>query len=103
MRRLLFPLLLILVSAACAPLAPPAAPPPTPVSLKPANLLTPRPATPTPLTIPVTPVARKVATPTATPEPTIKGTRMTATEPLQGVLVDDRLHSPIIGEDFAYR
>ena len=55
MRRFLSLLLLTLVSAACAPLlAPPAPPTPTPASLKPANLLTPRPATPTPLTIPVT-------------------------------------------------
>ena len=101
---------------ACAPAA--AAPvAPTPVSLKPTNLLTPRPtlapATPTPIAdedleaaaIPVVPTEPplKNTPPTATPTPVLSGTPVSASEPLQGILLDDRLESSTIGESFAYR
>jgi enterochelin esterase-like enzyme len=99
--------------AACAPALPVAATP-TPVSLKPANLLTPRPTlalpTPTPsedlqiAVVPVEPTEQpRPVLPTATPTPVIPGTRVLASEPLQGLLLDDRLESPIIGSSFAYR
>jgi enterochelin esterase-like enzyme len=87
------------------------------VSLKPANLLTPRPTlpapTPTPVaededlqsaTLPVVPTQPPVVyVPTATAVPALPGTPVLASEPLQGLLLDDRLDSPIIGASFAYR
>ena len=138
-------LLLTCLVAACAPLslAPPA-PSPTPVSLKPANLRTPRPALPPATETPVksdtapgrfaassqestsaptmietrvlsadtqpgdqplgaTP-AEPAAQPTpAPPEAALGGTPVTASEPLVGFLLDDRLDSPTIGQSFAYR
>jgi enterochelin esterase-like enzyme len=72
------------------------------------QLLTPRPtpvpATATPVRV-VTPRAtqQKVATPSPTPSPTLRGTPVAASEPLQGFLIDDRLTSPIIGEELPYR
>jgi enterochelin esterase-like enzyme len=108
MRRLLLPALLALpLLAACVP-SPPVATP-TPVSLKPTNLLTPRPTLP-----PATPTAVATAAaqasgsnlpppPVATPTAVVEGTPVVASEPLQGFLRDDRLESPIIGESFAYR
>ncbi len=96
---------------ACAPAIPPAPTPEPTVSLKPANLLTPRPATPTPIVVneedfaaarlPVPPTEQPL--PTATPTPTLSGTPVVASEPLQGFLLDDSLDSPIIGESFKYR
>jgi enterochelin esterase-like enzyme len=74
------------------------------VSLKPVNLLTPRPTAPPPTPTPVPPRATQPQRPpTATPVPTVRGTPVAASEPLQGFLLDDRLYSPIIGETFAYR
>jgi enterochelin esterase-like enzyme len=106
------------LASACAPLLPEATPTPEPtVSLKPANLLTPRPTLP-PTATPVidkaeqveAAVAPVIATqkplpllPTATPTPAISGTPVRASEPLQGLLLDDHFDSPIIGENFAYR
>jgi enterochelin esterase-like enzyme len=108
MRRFL--VLLIALVAACAPPVPKAPPPPpTPVSLKPANLLTPRPTaplpTPTPRILPKLTPAPTLARPQPTPTPTlqIRGTPVAASEPLQGILLDDRLDSPIIGDTFTYR
>jgi enterochelin esterase-like enzyme len=82
----------------------------TPVSLKPANLLTPRPTLP-PAT--ATPEAQREAAavvlateePTIqpTPQPTLEGTPVAASEPLRGYLLDERLWSPIIGQTFPYR
>ena len=127
------PILLIWLVAACEPL-PFAAPVPTPTSLKPPNLLTPRPtlppaATPTPfvednalpqapselaapaqslatnddrvitLRGPIDPL--QVATPAS--EPFVTATQISVSEPLLGILLDDRLDSPIIGQSFAYR
>src|SRR5262249_11871558 len=72
----------------------------------PVELLTPRPATPTPAATPAmlgTPQTRTTARPTGTPIPAIRGTPVAASEPLAGILRDDRLTSPIIGEDFSYR
>src|SRR5438067_7780201 len=110
--RLLAPVLLLVWLAACGPV--PQAPA-APVSLKPANLLTPRPtlaASATPdvkpteelsdLSIAVVP-APPTLRPTATPAPKLIGTPVAVSEPLQGFLRDDRLTSPIIGESFAYR
>jgi enterochelin esterase-like enzyme len=126
------PILVWLVAACGLPFAAPA---PTPTSLKPPNLLTPRPtlppaATPTPvaedeaplqpqneLTAPVDALAagddRVVAVRgpieplpvvvTPVPEPFLTGTPVAASEPLLGILLDDRLDSPIIGQSFAYR
>ena len=106
MRRFVF-VLILLLGAACEPVAPPQ-PTPTPVSLKPANLLTPRPTLP-----PATPTPRAPLVPNATPQPTLparpsptpalRGTPIAASEPLQGVVLDDSLFSPIIGESFKYR
>src|SRR6266702_1500883 len=106
MRRSVLALLLVF-SAACGPIAPPS-PPPTPVSLKPANLLTPRPTPPAATATPrVTQVPNATPPPTspprATPSPAVRGTPIAASEPLQGVLLDDWLLSPIIGESFKYR
>ena len=103
-------LLVLLLSAACAPVAPPQ-PTPTPVSLKPANLRTPRPtvapptATATPRLAPVPNATPRPTSPPprATPTPVLLGTPIAASEPLQGMLVDDSLLSPIIGERFMYR
>jgi enterochelin esterase-like enzyme len=115
MRRVLTPLVVLLVVAACVP-APAPRPTPTPVSLKPANLLTPRPTVPPPTATPTvatqqaaisraTPASTAAPAATATPEPTpsLHGTPIAASEPLQGILLDDKLTSPIIGDTFAYR
>ncbi len=40
---------------------------------------------------------------TQTPVPSVRGTPVSASEPLQGLLLDDTLLSPIIGEGFPYR
>lgn len=111
MRRTSIAILLTVIAAACAP-ARALDVPPTPASLRPANLLTPRPAlppaaTPAPMTVdrPATTNVDRPATTTPRPSPTpsLRGTPIAASEPLQGFLVDDRLLSPIIGESFAYR
>lgn len=112
MRRLL-PLsasVLIALSTACGVIAPTATPPPapTPTSLKPAILQTPRPTlapTQTPLPAPtaIATLAIVPATATATPAPSVRGTPVAASEPLLGLLLDDRVLSPIIGESFPYR
>src|SRR5437879_5467373 len=86
-------LVLLLFVAACAP-TPLAEPTATPASLKPANLLTPRPTPPAPTTTPVitataAPIkpGRTVApTPLPTPTPRLGGTPILASEPLQGLL-----------------
>jgi enterochelin esterase-like enzyme len=107
MRRLLAitAFVLLALSTACGtPAAPPAEP--TPTSLKPAILLTPRPTlVPTEIPLPIsTAVATRVVAPaTATPVPSVRGTPIAASEPLQGLLLDDRVLSPIIGESFPYR
>jgi len=111
MRRLLPIALLVVValSTACGMGAPPppAPPPATPTSLKPAILRTPRPtlpATATPLPAPTARVvAQSTAAATPTLAPSVGGTPVSASEPLQGLLLDDRLLSPIIGEGFPYR
>ncbi len=50
-------------------------------------------------------VTEAVAAPAAQPSPAElnSGTPVTASEPLSGLLLDDRLWSPIIGQTFAYR
>src|SRR5258708_5473174 len=103
MRRFVLFLVLVSFAAGCGPLlsARPPTPTPTPVSLKPSNLLTPRPtleATATPA-----PRAAKPTPQLASTTPTIKGTPVAASEPLQGFFLDDRFYSPIIGESFVYR
>ena len=107
MRRLLLitGFAVLALSTACGFGAPPP-PPPTPTSLKPAILQTPRPtlpATETPLPVPTVVALRTLAPATATPAPSVRGTPASASEPLQGLLLDDRLLSPIIGESFPYR
>jgi enterochelin esterase-like enzyme len=102
---------LVLLVSACAPAAPP--PAPTPTKFVPVQLLTPRPtpvpaaATPTPAPVLLaTPAPRATAArvvPTATATPALRGTPVSAAEPLVGLLRDDKLTSPIIGEDFSYR
>lgn len=98
---------LLLLSSACAPMLPP--PPATPTKFIPVQLLTPRPTpapetpTPAPLILFWTPGPRATATPAATPTPQVRGTPVPAAEPLVGMLRDDTLTSPIIGEDFKYR
>jgi enterochelin esterase-like enzyme len=83
----------------------PAQPGPTPTPYKPANLLTPRPTQPPPTSTPA--AVAKPGTPRPTPTtvaaPSVRGTPVKASEPLQGLLLDDRLTSPIIGESFTYR
>jgi enterochelin esterase-like enzyme len=113
MRRLLPPIasVLLALSTACGALAPlqpppPTPPPATPTSLKPAILQTPRPtlpATATSVPIPTAVATRAVVPATATPPPSVRGTPVAASEPLQGLLLDDRVLSPIIGESFPYR
>ncbi|MBV9893333.1 MAG: hypothetical protein JO020_04105 [Chloroflexi bacterium] len=115
---LVWALCVVWLAAACAPVpvAEPTAEPT--VSLKPANLLTPRPtlppATATPIVVDdenyqaagirVLPTeAPKPLLPTATPTPALTGTPVLASEPLQGFLMDDIFDSPIIGEAFKYR
>jgi putative tributyrin esterase len=139
-QRLAWIPILIWLAAGCTSLplslvAP--APTSTPVSLKPANLLTPRPippgavaqATPAALddaTVPSEvaehPAVQPAPTPVTTndtllavrgpgePQPqslardrTLTGAPVAASEPLVGLLLDDRLTSPIIGASFAYR
>src|ERR1700716_3198428 len=107
MRRLL-PLagsVLLALSAACGIGAPPP-PPATPTSLKPAILQTPRPtlaATPTPQPVATAVAARTTPPAPPPPPPTVRGTPVTASEPLQGLLLDDRVLSPILGESLPYR
>jgi enterochelin esterase-like enzyme len=112
MRRLLAIGLLGLAALATAcgiGTPPPAAP--TPTSLKPAILQTPRPTLPpTATAVPVATAAAgarrtalATATATATPAPSVRGTPVSASEPLQGLLLDDRLLSPTIGASFPYR
>jgi enterochelin esterase-like enzyme len=104
MRRVVSTLVLLLLVAGCAP-AVPREPTGTPVSLKPANLLTPRPTLPPPTATPFTAPIPKTpgVAPAATPTPTLRGEPVVVSEPLQGFLLDDRLNSPIIGESFPYR
>ena len=132
-RRLAWIPILIWLAAGCTslPLGSPA-PTSTPASLKPANLLTPRPtppaaavATPAALdevvaagAVAEQPAVQSVAVPVTTndtlvavrgpdePRPTtlgresaLGGTPVAASEPLRGMLLDDRLTSPIIGEE----
>jgi enterochelin esterase-like enzyme len=118
MRRVIAVLAVFLATlmAGCAirgPLS--SAPAATPTPYKPANLLTPRPtavATPAPVGAePAAPTAGRTPGPTVVsavtstslPTPALRGTPATASEPLQGFLLDDRLTSPIIGESFPYR
>jgi enterochelin esterase-like enzyme len=109
MRRFLLLLFLVSLASACGTVLPTATPtpvPPTPASLKPANLQTPRPTQPTPTPVAAaTPGARatSVGPPTTTPITTLRGIHVTVSEPLQGFLLDDKLYSPIIGETFQYR
>ncbi len=104
MLRLVSILILALLASACGFVTSPP-PAPTPTLVKPANLLTPRPtvppATPTPRVV----AAPRIALPTLipTPAPSVRGMPVAASEPLQGLLLDDRLTSPIIGESFPYR
>jgi enterochelin esterase-like enzyme len=113
MRRVGSILMLVMLLAGCTSAVPPA---PTPTPYKPANLLTPRPtpppaATPTALAARATQTAAPAQTvqtttpvrPTPSPTPALAGTHVTVTEPLQGLLLDDTLFSPIIGEAYAYR
>src|SRR5947209_1967353 len=89
----------LLLLAGCTSVAPAA---PTPTAFKPANLLTPRPtAPPAPTSTPLPARATQTAAPaeaittpsdvkpTPSPTPTLAGTRITVTEPLQGTLLDD--------------
>jgi enterochelin esterase-like enzyme len=99
---------LLALIVACTPAAPP--PAPTPTLAKPAILLTPRPTVPPPTATTVVAPTRAVAAatastprPTAIPTPSVRGTPVKASEPLQGLLIDDRLKSPIIGQTFTYR
>jgi|SRR5579859_319921 len=110
MRRLLLPVASVVLAlcTACGIGTPPAPPPPaaTPTSLKPAILQTPRPTLPpteTPLPAATAVATRALVPATATPAPSVRGTPVEASEPLQGLLLDDRLLSPIIGESFPYR
>src|SRR5262245_55151565 len=113
MRPVLLPLVALgLIASACRTLTPP--PAPTPTLAKPAMLLTPRPpeppATPTPI-VAVAPGTRGTPPPgtpgptqvVATPTPTLRGKPVSVSEPLAGMLLDDRLFSPIIGASFTYR
>ncbi len=111
MHRLLLPILiLVTLASACGFGTSPAPPAPAPTLAKPANLLTPRPteppATPTPKVVAVPRTAVPgTAVPTLLPTaaPSVRGTPVEASEPLQGLLLDDRLTSPIIGGTFPYR
>jgi len=104
---------LTLLAAACAAPAPtqpaqPTQPPaPTPTKFIPVQLLTPRPtpapATPTPVHVATARPGPTRSVPTATPTPSLRGTPVAASEPLQGFLLDDHLSSPIIGQDMPYR
>ena len=105
--------------AACTPLPLGQLPAtPTPVSLKPANLLTPRPALPSPAPLEPTPTSGtqavtseptvglaviRLPTETPTPTPAVRGTPVRVSEPLLGTLLDDTFFSPIIGDSFIYR
>lgn len=107
----------------------------TPASLKPANLLTPRPTLPAPTATPqvfhdqnVEPAPpdaeagqsapAQAVSPASESQPTqaggesaqaptavsaVTGTPVTASEALSGLLLDDQLWSPIIGQTFTYR
>jgi enterochelin esterase-like enzyme len=109
-RLLTLCLVCVIAASACMPAPPPQATP-TPASLKPANLLTPRPtlppATPTPHTTQATNVEAtaitRAPTPEPSPTPSFSGTPIKASEPLQGFLLDDTLTSAIIGDTFRYR
>jgi enterochelin esterase-like enzyme len=109
MRRLLQSVacVVLALSTACGVIAPAPKPPaPTPTSLKPAILQTPRPTlapTETPVPVPTAVATRAIARATATPAPSVRGTPVSASEPLVGLLLDDRVLSPIIGESFPYR
>src|SRR5687768_7621282 len=100
MRRLFLIAFLGLLVTACGTRPPWSAPAPTPTRFVPSQLLTPRPTdppvTPTPVVL-ATATPETVATraPTATPTPIVVGTPVTVTEPLRGMLLDDRLFSPI--------
>src|SRR5579864_4462137 len=101
-------LVLAVLLVGCESVAPPASPAPT-TSLKPSNLLTPRPtlppptATPTAGTVLAPLVVTEVPTQSPTPVPTVEGTSVSASEPLQGLLIDNFFWSSIIGQTFAYR
>lgn len=103
----------VVLAAACGPLSarPAPTPDPTPTPYRPANLLTPRPVTPT-AGVPVATAPGQASTATTqaprvertpTPSAALRGKPVAATEPLQGFLLDDRLTSPIMGDSFAYR
>jgi enterochelin esterase-like enzyme len=105
MHRWLPVLILALLASACGPDTSPPPPQPTPTSLKPANLLTPRPTIPPPTPTPRVVAAPGTVRPTAipTPAPRPRGTPVPASEPLQGTLLDDHLISPILGQGLPYR
>jgi enterochelin esterase-like enzyme len=117
---LIWALCVVWLAGACAPALPPEPTPVPTVSLKPANLLTPRPTLPPVTRVPnlddgdaqvaaavagpIPPTEQpKPVLPTATPTPALIGTPVLASEPLQGFLLDETLDSPIIGETFKYR
>jgi enterochelin esterase-like enzyme len=113
MRRVIPVLAVALCSfAAACNVGAPKPPDPTPTLYKPANLLTPRPvlpatptvvATSTQLGAGQTPQAVPTGTPAPSPTPALRGTAVSASEPLQGYLLDDRVTSPIVGESLPYR
>ncbi|MDQ3811042.1 MAG: esterase family protein [Chloroflexota bacterium] len=108
MRRLTLVLAALALASGCAPSAAP--PEPTPTRFVPSSLLTPR-STPqvaeksVATALPtLTPGPRPTAPPpTPTPAPTVRGTPVAVSEPLVGLVRDDRLTSAIIGQDFVYR
>src|SRR5437899_681803 len=108
MHRFLPILILVTLASACGFGTSPPPPAPAPTLARPANLLTPRPtpppATPTPKVV-IAPGTALPAVPALVPTaaPNVRGTPVQASEPLQGMLLDDSLTSPIIGGTFPYR
>jgi enterochelin esterase-like enzyme len=114
MGRVLFGLgtaLVGLMTVGCGFGGPPPVPTPalpTATISKPAILLTPRPTAPPTPTAQLEVARLPIVTPgpprpTATSTPSVRGTPVRASEPLAGLLVDDHMVSPIIGQTFLYR
>ena len=108
MRRLLVLVGWLVLAGGCQALqrAPEPTPLPTPTATRfvPVQLLTPRPTQPPPTATPTSrPAIAQRATATPTPAPSVRGTPVAAAEPLQGMVLEDQLFSPIVQMTLPYR
>jgi enterochelin esterase-like enzyme len=107
-RRLVVLVGLVVLTGGCQmlqqPPEPTPLPTPSPTRFVPAQLLTPRPTQPAPTATPAPrPAVGQRPTAVPTPTPSVPGTPVAAAEPLQGMVLEDQLFSPIVGMTLPYR